>query len=105
MGAYSVLQRWLSGVKGWVLAILPRMGETRDLEGALDHLAFSRQYLLSGGKELVGPFPAARGELQGVTRVSLSRADREIVESLLVLHQELRDIVYSDNGHPSGKLK
>jgi hypothetical protein len=45
-------------------------------------------------------------ELPGVARVTLSRADREMVEALLVLHQELGDIAFgTDKGLRSRKMQ
>ncbi|KUG15263.1 hypothetical protein ASZ90_015081 [hydrocarbon metagenome] len=107
MGVLSVLQRWLAGVKEWISARLPGRNETTDLENALDQLACSREYLLNGDRDvLVSPSMETRGELPGVARVTLSRADREMVESLLVLHQELGDIAFgTDKGLRSRKMQ
>lgn len=106
MGVLGALQRLLAGVKEWICTRLPGRNETTDLEKALDQLACSREYFLSGDRDvLVSPSIETPGELPGVARVTLSCVDREMVESLLVLHQELGDIVFPDNGHSFGKTE
>lgn len=95
MGAFGVLQGWFAGVRAMLSSFIPGRDDTDDLGTAIDRLPSSLMYLLKGERHLLVPWEATlkiRDELPGSSQI-LSPVDREMMESLLVLHQEIGDIV------------
>ena len=96
MGVFGVLQGWLAGVRAMLSIFIPSRDDSDEPGSDIDQLPSSLMSLLKGERHSLVPWEGSqeiREELPGSSQVLLSPADREMMESLLVLHQEMGDIV------------